>query len=163
MQSDDACYLDHGVSGYGVAVKLHHERPVEGHLVGDLLREMMDAIARDCVERGARFIGHIKSHLVCAQGTLKSDTIGIGHPAELHGELSGPAKDVYVAVNSIVQGITEGQVKEATLGATHRLAAEYGFRVMMEKEHMYFDQYDFSSDEEYLEQLEAQLDAGPED
>ncbi|MHB1344109.1 MAG: hypothetical protein ACYCX3_07090 [Thermoleophilia bacterium] len=163
MQSDDACYLDHGVSGYGVAVKLHHEAPVEASVVGELLREMMDAIARDCMERGARFIGHIKSHLVCAQGTLKSDTIGIGHPAALHGELSGPAKDLYVAVNSIVQGISEEQVKEATLGAAHRLAEEHGFRVMMEKEHMYFDQYDFASDEEYLEQLEAQLGAGPEE
>jgi hypothetical protein len=157
MQSDDACYLDHGVSGYGVAVKLHHDRPVEPALVGGLLKDMMDAIARDCVDRGARFIGHIKSHLVCAQGTLKSDTIGIGHPAELHGELSGPAKDLYVAVNSIVQGITEEQVREATLGATHRLAEEHGFRVALEKEHLYFDEYDFASDEEYLEQLEAQL------
>lgn len=163
MQSDDACYLDHGVSGYGVAVKLHHEQPVEARVVGELLRETMDAIAHDCVERGARFIGHIKSHLVCAQGTLKSDTIGIGHPAMLHGELSGPAKDLFVAVNSIVQGITEAQVKEATLAATHRLAEQHGFRVMMEKEHMYFDQYDFSTDEEYLEQLEAQLETGPRD
>lgn len=163
MQSDDACYLDHGVSGYGVAVKLHHDRPVEADVIGALLREMMDAIARDCVERGARFIGHIKSHLVCAQGTLKADTIGIGHPAALHGELSGPAEDLFVAVNSIVQGITEEQVKEATLGAAHRLAKEHGFRVVLEKEHLYFDQYDFSSDEEFLEQLEAQLDAADED
>ena len=30
---------------------------VRGWGSGDLLREMMDAIARDCVERGARFIG----------------------------------------------------------------------------------------------------------
>ncbi|MBU2604199.1 MAG: hypothetical protein KKA32_18885 [Actinobacteria bacterium] len=160
MQTDDACYLDHGVSGYGVAVKLHHDRPVEPQEVGDLLREMMDAIARDCVERGAKFIGHIKSHLMCAQGSLKADTIGIGHPAALHGELSGPSNDLYVAINSIVQGITEAQVKEATLGSAHRLAEERGFRVVLEKEHLYFDKYDFASDEEYLEQLEAQF--GPE-
>jgi hypothetical protein len=163
MQSDDACYLDHGVSGYGVAVKLHQDRPVEPELVGGLLRDMMDAIARDCVDRGARFIGHIKSHLVCAQGTLKSDTIGIGHPAELHGELSGPAKDLYVAVNSIVQGITEEQVRQATLDSTHKLAESHGFRVVMEKEHLYFDEYDFASDEEYLLQLEEQLATEQED
>lgn len=162
MEKDDACYLDHGVSGYGVAVKLHHDRAVEAVVVGDLLRDMMDAIARDCVAMGARFIGHIKSHLVCAQGTLKADTIGIGHPAALHGELTGPAKDLYVAINSIVQGIAEQQVKEATLGAAHRLAEERGFRVLLEKEHLYFDEYDFASDEEYLEQLEAQLASEPE-
>lgn len=162
MEKDGACYLDHGVSGYGVAVKLHHDRAVEAVVVGDLLRDMMDAIARDCVAMGARFIGHIKSHLVCAQGTLKADTIGIGHPAALHGELTGPAKDLYVAINSIVQGIAEQQVKEATLGAAHRLAEERGFRVLLEKEHLYFDEYDFASDEEYLEQLEAQLASEPE-
>lgn len=162
MEKDDACYLDHGVSGYGVAVKLHHDQAVEAAVIGDMLREMMDAIARDCVAMGARFIGHIKSHLVCAQGTLKADTIGIGHPAALHGELTGPAKDLYVAINSIVQGIAEQQVKEATLGAAHRLAEEHGFRVLLEKEHLYFDEYDFASDEEYLEQLEAQLASEPE-
>jgi hypothetical protein len=157
MQQDDACYLDHGVSGYGVAVKLHHDAPVAAAEVGELLREMMDVAARECVDRGSRFIGHIKSHLVCAQGTLKADTIGINHPAALHGELTGPAKDLYIAINSIVQGITEQQVKEATLAAAHGLAERHGFRVVKEREHLYFDEYDFSSDKEYLAQLEEQL------
>jgi hypothetical protein len=160
MQADDACYLDHGVSGYGVAIKLHRDTPVDPQGIGDLLREMMDAIAQECVARGARFIGHIKSHLVCAEGNLKADTIGINHPSALHGELSGPAKDLYLAINSIVQGITEEQVKESTLAAAHLLAERHGFRVVMEKEHLYFDQYDFSSDEEYLELLRQQLDPG---
>ncbi len=158
MTVDDACYTDHGVSGYGVAIKLHHEAPVDPAEIGDLLREMMDAIARECVARGARFIGHIKSHLVCAEGTLKADTIGINHPAALHGVLSGPSKDIYVAINSIVQGITEGEVKEATLGAAHHLAEERGFRVVTEKEHLYFDRYDFATEEEYLEQLRQQFE-----
>jgi len=157
---DNACYLDHGVSGYGVAVKLHHERPVDAEEIGALLRETMDAIARECVARGARFIGHIKSHLVCSQGTLKADTIGVNHPAALHGSLRGPAKDLYVAINSIVQGIAEEAVKEATLAAAHRLAERHGFRVIKEKEHLYFDQYDFASDDEYMKQLEEQLGQG---
>jgi hypothetical protein len=89
MSTNDACYTDHGVSGYGVAIKFHQDTAVAPAEVGDFLREMMDDIAQDCVRRGARFIGHIKSHLVCAQGSLKADTIGINHPAALHGELSG--------------------------------------------------------------------------
>ncbi|GAB4262810.1 MAG: hypothetical protein Kow00122_19110 [Thermoleophilia bacterium] len=157
---DNACYLDHGVGGYGVAVKLHHERPVDAEEIGALLRETMDGIARECVARGARFIGHIKSHLVCSQGTLKADTIGVNHPAALHGSLRGPAKDLYVAINSIVQGIAEEAVKEATLAAAHRLAERHGFRVVKEKEHLYFDRYDFASDDEYMKQLEEQLGQG---
>lgn len=154
---DDACYFLHGVSGYGVAIKLHRDEPETPEVIGSLLREMMDAAARECVARGSRFIGHIKSHLVCAQGTLKADTIGIKHPAALHGELSGPAKDLYLAINSIVQGISEEQVKEATLQAAHELADRHGFRVEKEREHLYFDEYDFASDEEYLAQLREQL------
>ncbi len=155
---DDACYLDHGVSGYGVAVKLHRDRVVEAAEIGTLLREMMDAIAVECVARGARFIGHIKSHLVCSEGTLKADTIGINHPAALHGSLRGPAKDLFVAINSIVQGITEEEVKDSTLKAAHGLAERHGFQVVKEKEHLYFDRYDFASDEEYMKQLEQQLE-----
>lgn len=162
MSTDDACYTDHGVSGYGVAIKFHRDLAVAPGEVGDFLREMMDDIAQDCVKRGARFIGHIKSHLVCAEGTLKADTIGIRHPAAIHGGLSGPAKDLYVAINSIVQGIPEDQVMEATLGAAHRLAERHGFRVIKEKEHLYFDKYDFANEQEYLEQLRRQFEAEPE-
>lgn len=162
MSTDDACYTDHGVSGYGVAVKFHHDTAVEPAEVGDFLREMMDDIAQDCVGRGARFIGHIKSHLVCAEGTIKADTIGINHPAALHGQLLGPVNDLYVAINSIVQGITEHEVMEATLGAAHRLAERHGFLVVKEKEHLYFDKYDFANEAEYLEQLRRQFEAEPE-
>jgi len=159
MQQDDACYLDFGVSGYGVAIKLHREESVSADDIGDLLRETMDDIARRCVEMGSKFIGHIKSHLVCAQGNLKADTIGINHPARLHGELSGPAKDLYVAINSIVQGITEQQVKDATLDAAHALAERHGFRVVKEREHLYFDEYDFQKDDDYLESLRQQFES----
>jgi hypothetical protein len=161
VDHDDACYFDHGVSGYGVAIKLHRDQPEQPEIIGDLLREMMDAAAHECVARGSRFIGHIKSHLVCSQGTLKADTIGIKHPAALHGQLRGPAKDLYVAINSIVQGISEEQVKEATLQAAHELAESHGFRVEKEREHLYFDEYDFASDEEYMGRLREQFGESP--
>jgi hypothetical protein len=96
---------------------------------------------------------------------MKADTIGIKHPATLHGELDGAAKDLFVAINSIVQGITEQQVKESTLGAAHALAERHGFHAVLEREHLYFDEYDFQKDEDYLAQLERQLegvdDEGP--
>jgi hypothetical protein len=163
MQSDDACYLDHGVSGYGVAIKFHRDEPLAAAEVGDMLREMMDGIAQECVGRGARFIGHIKSHLVCAQGSMKADTIGIKHPATLHGALDAPAKDLFVAINSIVQGIAEQEVKESTLGAAHALAERHGFHAVLEREHLYFDEYDFQKDEDYLAQLERQLEGVDDD
>ena len=84
------------------------------------------------------------------------------HPAASHGELRGPAKDLYVAINSIVQGISEEEVKQATLGAAHSLAEKHRLRVVKEREHLYFDQYDFATDEEYVAQLQAQFEKEPE-
>ena len=38
------------------------------------------------------------------------------------------------------------------------LAERHGFRVVKEREHLYFDEYDFQKDEDYLEQLRQQFD-----
>ena len=57
-----------------------------------------------------------------------------------------------------MQGITEEQVKESTLGAAHALAERHGFHAVKEREHLYFDEYDFQKDEDYLAQLERQLE-----
>ena len=156
---EKGCYTQHGVSGYGVAVKLSHPEPMEDSFVRDMAEKMMLAIARRCVELGARCIGHIKSHIKTAAGTLKADTIGVAHGAYSTGHLEHPVKELYMAVNSIVQGIKEEAVKAATLAGIHEVAEERGLAVVKEKEHTYFDEFDFvTSKKDYLQQLEDQLE-----
>ncbi len=119
----------------------------------------MLAIARRCVELGARCIGHIKSHIKTAAGTLKADTIGVSHGAYSTGHLEHPVKELYMAVNSIVQGIKEEAVKAATLEGIHEVAEERGLSVVKEKEHTYFDEFDFvTSKKDYIQKLEDQLE-----
>jgi len=155
---EKGCYTEHGVSGYGVAVKLSHPALMEDNFIKDTAERMMLAIARRCVEMGARCIGHIKSHIRTAAGTLKADTIGVSHGAYSTGRLEHPVKELYMAVNSIVQGIKEEAVKEATLEGIHEVAAERGLSVVKEKEHSYFDEFDFvTSKADYLQKLEEQL------
>lgn len=164
QDQEKGCYTDHGVSGYGVAVKLTHQEPLGDEAVRKMAEEMMLAIAQKCMDRGAKTIGHIKSHIRTEAGTLKADTIGLAHGAYSAGSLEYPVKDFYLAVNSIISGIAENEVRGATLGGIHEVAEARGFKVAKEKEHAYFDAFDFTtSKQEYIRQLEAMLqdEGGP--
>jgi hypothetical protein len=162
FKSDDiGCYTEHGVSGYGVAVKLSRRETMNDNFVKKMAESMMLSIADKCMELGARCIGHIKSHLRTEAGTIKADTIGVAHGSYSTGQLERPVKDVYMAINSIVQGIPEEAVKAATLEGMHEVAEQRGLSVVKEKEHTYFDEFDFvATKKDYIKQLEEQLTTG---
>ena len=153
------CYTEHGVSGYGVAAKISRSEPMTEDFVKSMAESMMLAIAGKCMELGAKCIGHIKSHLRTEAGTIKADTIGVGHGSYSSGSLTHPVRDVFVAINSIVQGIPEEAVKAATLEGMHEVAGQNGLFVVKEKEHTYFDEFDFTaSKQDYIKQLTEQLE-----
>ena len=157
-QVEKGCYTDHGVSGYGVAIKLSRKDPMDDVFVKKVAEEMMMLIAQKCMDMGAKTIGHIKSHIRTEAGTIKADTIGVSHGSYSTGTLDHPVKDLYMAINSIVAGIPEGKVKEATLGGMHEVADEEGLTVIKEKEHTYFDEFDFlKPQKEFMRELEQQF------
>jgi hypothetical protein len=155
---EKGCYTEHGVSGYGVAVKLSRAELMDEGMVKETAEEMMLLIARKCMDSGARCIGHIKSHIRTEAGTIKADTIGVGHGSYSKGHLTHPVHELFMAVNSIIQGIKEDAVKTATLAGIHEVAERRGLSVLKEKEHTYFDEFDFTkSKQEYLRSLEEQF------
>lgn len=155
---EKGCYTEHGVSGYGVAVNLKRKEEMGDAMVKEMAEEMMLSIAARCMELGARCIGHIKSHVMTKAGTVKADTIGVEHGAYSTGHLNHPVRDLYMAINSIVQGIPEGVVRTATLEGIHNVAEKRGLSVAKEKEHTYFDEFDFTvSKQDLIRQLEAQM------
>jgi len=159
--TEKGCYTDHGVSGYGVAARLMRKEPVSEVLLKEIAEEIMLSIAEKCTELGAKTIGHIKSHIMTEAGTIKADTIGVSHGAFSTGNLKHPVTDIYMAINSIVQGIPEEAVKAATLEGLHEVADKEDLTVVKEKEHTYFDEFDFmTSKQEYLRQLEEQFSSG---
>jgi hypothetical protein len=158
-EESPGCYTEHGVSGYGVAAKISRNEPMTEDFVKSMAENMMIVIAGKCMELGAKCIGHIKSHLRTEAGTIKADTIGVGHGSYSSGRLSHPVRDVFIAINSIVQGIPEDAVKAATLEGMHDVAGQHGLFVVKEKEHTYFDEFDFTaSKQDYIKQLSEQLD-----
>ena len=157
-QDGSGCYTEHGVSGYGVAAKLSRKELMNEDFVKTMAESMMVAIAQNCMDLGARCIGHIKSHIRTEAGTIKADTIGPSHGSYSNGHLSKPVKYLLIAINSIVQGIPEEAVKAATLEGMHEVSEQRGLSVIKEKEHTYFDEFDFvASKKDYIKQLEEQL------
>lgn len=155
--TDKGCYTDHGVTGYGIAVRMSREEAMSEALIKEIAEAMMMSIAEKCMELGARAIGHIKSHVRTDCGTIRADTIGVSHGTYSTGKLAHPVNDLAMAINSIVQGIPEPAVKAATLEGIHEVADQYHVLLVKEKEHSYFDEFDFLiSDEEHQRQLEEQ-------
>ena len=158
------CYTEHGVSGYGVAAKLSRKESMNEKFVKNMAESMMVAIAQNCMDLGARCIGHIKSHIRTEAGTVKADTIGTSHGSYSKGHLSQPVTDLFIAINSIVQGIPEDAVKAATLEGMHEISEQRGLSVIKEKEHTYFDEFDFvASKQDYIKQLEEQLQSADDE
>ena len=146
MKNKEACYVQYGVSGYGVATKLWSGESIDSAMLGGFLKDLMVEIAERCQKAGAKYIGHIKSHLQTGEGALMADTIGARHGAELHGHIQKPVKTGELVINSIVQGITKDEVKDCTLGAAYDLARKYNLQIKEEVEHQYFDEYDYLSE-----------------
>jgi hypothetical protein len=152
------CYTEHGVSGYGVAAKLSRKELMNEDFIKNMAESMMVSIAQNCLDLGARCIGHIKSHIRTEAGTIKADTIGTSHGSYSKGHLTKPVTSLFIAINSIVQGIPEEAVKAATLEGLHEISEQRGLSVIKEKEHTYFDEFDFvASKKDYIKQLEEQL------
>ncbi len=158
--TEQGCYVEKGMSGYGVAVQLHREIPMEDAWIKAMAEEMMLEIARKCESRGAKYIGHIKSHVRTEAGTVKADTLGHAEGAYSAGRIEHPVGTLYMAINSILYGLKEAEVKEATLEGIHDVAQRHGLQVDKEKEHAYFDEFDYLQDDKaFTETLEEQFDA----
>lgn len=159
-EEKSGCYTDHGVSGYGVAIRLCPEEPISGERLKQIAEDMMMVIVDKSMAAGARAIGHIKSFIRTEAGDIRADSIGQAHGSHSSGTLSHPVMDIYLTVNSIVQGIPESIVRDVTLEGIHEEAEKENLTVVKEKEHLYFDEFDtVTSEQEYARQLEAQLAA----
>lgn len=154
------CYTEHGVSGYGVAVRLSRKEAMNEVFLKQLAEDMMLAIADKCMEMGARCIGHIKSHLRTEAGNLKADTLGIPHGAYSSGHLKHPVKEFFMAINCITQGIPEDAVKAATLEGMYEVVETRSLLMVKERDHTYFDRFDFGRTvKDFTEELAKQFQA----
>lgn len=138
-------YKDHGISGYGIEAKLSSAEPLGQDMLQELAENLMLTIASRCTELGAKCIGHIKSYIESEKGTIKADTIGQAHGSFSSGELSGPVYEFSMTINSIVQGISEEDIKKTTVQCLQEIARQWQLTLSKDKERAFFDHFNFSN------------------
>ena len=132
-------YFDYGVSGYGVAIVLEANDLMDEPAIKSIGEEMMGLIVSNCLEYGARALAHIKADFRSESGTIRAHTIGPAHGIYAVGHIKYPVTSIRVVISSMVQGIEEDEVREATLGGIYDVAAAHLLKVNKEREHTYFN------------------------
>lgn len=88
-------------------------------------RDLMNAVSRACLRRGAKVIGHIKAYLEYATGFLHTNTVGDPADVTVSGRDGEPVHRFTVVVNTIVYGLGEAAVRDATEEAIAAVTAAY--------------------------------------
>ena len=100
-KKDEGCYEEFGVSGYGVSFNLHRDEPLSPEKLAKMAAELMESITDECYNRGAKYIGHIKSYLEASGKSIRADTVGKKHKANVVNTVTEPAKDVSLVIRNL--------------------------------------------------------------
>lgn len=118
----------HGdIKAYAVACRLSRGKKVNSGELRDFAKELMDAISASCVRQDAKVMGHIKAYLVYETGFLHAHTLGEPGDVTVDGRDGDPANHFKLVINSVVYGLSEEAVKEATESALKNLHSKFGF------------------------------------
>jgi hypothetical protein len=121
--------------GYGTKIEIFSERPLPPAMVEGLLRRMVTEIAERCLQKGARAIGHIKCYLKTEQGYAKADIVRLKQGAYAEICLDAPITKGSLVINSIVLGLSDGEVERVTMSTIRVALAEYGVALASQEEY----------------------------
>jgi hypothetical protein len=121
--------------GYGTKLKILSERPLPPSIVEELLRRMVTEIGERCLQAGARAIGHIKCYLKADQGYAKADIVRLKQGAYAEICLGAPITRGSLVINSIVLGLSDGEVERITMNTIRGALAEYGIALASQEEY----------------------------
>jgi hypothetical protein len=74
----------------------------------------MNDISAACFKSGAKDIGHVKAYIEHETGFLYADTVGDPSDVTVNGRDGEHLTHFTVTVNSVIYGLSEAVVKEAT-------------------------------------------------
>jgi hypothetical protein len=152
------CYTDYGVSGYKANVKIGRKLAMNDEFISAMARSMLLAITNNCLQLGARAIGHIKCHIRSECGSMHADTIGTSQDAYASGHFECPIKNFSMTINCVVYGIPEEAVKAATLEGIFEVSERQGISVIKEEDSVYFDEFPFLPvNQDWIDRLEERF------
>jgi hypothetical protein len=115
--------LHEGTSAYATACFLSREKKMNGAELRRFAEELMRYLLASSIKRGAKVIGHIKAYIEHREGFLHAHTVGEPGDITIDGRDGAPAGRFKLVVNSIIFGIPEELVKDATDEAIRKTAA----------------------------------------
>ncbi len=119
--------LHDDIKVYAVGCRLSRKREADSAELRAFARELMQGISAACEDRGAKVIGHIKAHLGHEGGFLHAHTVGDPEDITVDGKDGGAVRDFMLVVNSVVFGLSDQAIKEATESSLESLRTKYGF------------------------------------
>lgn len=136
------CHTECGVGGLIVRGRLTHRRPADDGWVKDMMVSLVQEIALNCLQLGARTIGHVKALLQSKAGAIQADTIGIPQGVQVSGSLQYPSTCFEIRIHSVVPGLCEHAVKAATLEGLYETVEKTGFLFQQDAAQVYFEEFD---------------------
>ncbi|GBE01230.1 hypothetical protein BMS3Abin08_00656 [bacterium BMS3Abin08] len=124
LQSRDP--LHEGIFAYSVSCLLSRDRDIEGNELRRFAGELMVSVSGTCFHYGAIDIGHIKAYIETGTGFLYADTLGDAGDVTIEGREGNAVHGFRLVLNSVIYGITEEAVKEATEEALERTISGFG-------------------------------------
>lgn len=109
--------LHKDIRAYAVNCLMSREREIGGAELRNFASRLMESISGGCISRGAKVIGHIKAYIEHDSGFLHANTVGESGDVTVNGRDGEPVTGFKLVVNSIVYGLPEESLREATLEA----------------------------------------------
>jgi hypothetical protein len=123
--------LHEDVKAYAVSYSLSREKAIGSAELRKFAAELMKSISGACMKRGAKVIGHIKAYLEHDSGFLHANTVGESADVTVNGRDGDPVTRFTLVVNSIVYGLPEKTIKDATLSAIEEISSARGLKRTM--------------------------------
>jgi len=118
--------LHEGTSAYATACILSRVKKLDRDELRSFAKRLMHSISNSSMKQGAKVIGHIKAYIEYQDGFLHAHTVGEDDDITVDGRDGGPTDRVKLVVNSIIFGLPEKAVKEATEEAIKETSAQFG-------------------------------------
>lgn len=117
-----------GINAYSVVSVLSRDVPLDDAELKKFAARLMTAISEECLKRGAKDVGHIKGYIEHDTGFLFVDTLGDPSDVTIEGRSGPPAACFRIVINSVIYGLSEEKIEQATDGALESVSVSFGLK-----------------------------------
>lgn len=126
--------LHEDIKAYAVTYFLSRDKEVSNAELRKFASELMNSVSGSCIRHGAKVIGHIKAYIEHETGFLHTNTVGESADVTVNGRDGKPSKHFKLVVNSIIYGLTDESLKEATEKAIQTTSSAFGFNKKLDSQ-----------------------------